>query len=487
MKRALMIGAALWALAGAASATITSPTVTVTDAGNGVTTVFNYGFLIPYQANGVTPAVTVSTCVAATLVCTPLSPNAYTITGVGNPLGGSVTYAPSGVPVPSGTNVVITRSLAYIQPTAVPNYSFYPHTVESVADNLEAQIQQIEYNLTNASAVGPVLSFNGRAGAVTLAAGDLVTPLSEYVGLVSSASSYFNANTTTDYYKFNVGGLPENAEVGGDGTDFSNFAVVVNEVIPSTTYTGVTAGWPDGAIAAHVLTNSTTKSGAGIYTLAGEGAPGGLVYGGNMSVVNCALFEPSCTSTTGMNFAVMYGLEVDTNVYGVGSAQPTGNSIAFLAVSHAVKQPVGDYTAFEVSTTGLAYKAAFSSNVGSAQIAVNAGPLVTGATSDSQPVEFTATKSGTAITGTVALDATGNLNLSPPAGGLLRAFGVTRILSVVYANLSTVDGTPLPGDMLVVSDASACTVNTAVVAGGGTTHSCSVVYNGAGWIALVTH
>lgn len=56
-----------------------------------------------------------------------------------------------------------------------------------------------------------------------------------------------------------------------------------------------------------------------------------------------------------------------------------------------------------------------------------------------------------------------------------------------FASLGTADPSPQVGDMLNITDASACTVNTAVSAGGGTTHSCPTTYNGANWIALVTH
>lgn len=58
--------------------------------------------------------------------------------------------------------------------------------------------------------------------------------------------------------------------------------------------------------------------------------------------------------------------------------------------------------------------------------------------------------------------------------------GVTTV-----AGLATVDSSPQAGDMLVVSDAAACTTNTTPTGGGSTT--CPLAYSGAAWKAIVTH
>lgn len=134
--------AACLAVAVPACATINSPQVTVVDSGNGATTNFNYPFLIPFQANGVTPAVTVQLQDSVGNV-TLLSPTQYSITGVGNPAGGNVHYPLAGSALPTGSTITISRNLAYIQPNAVANQGFLPHTTEIIADNLDAQIQQL--------------------------------------------------------------------------------------------------------------------------------------------------------------------------------------------------------------------------------------------------------------------------------------------------------------------------------------------------------
>lgn len=146
MKKLLFAAAAALALVGPACATISQSTVVAVDQGNGSTTVFNYSFLIPYQANGTTPAVVVQTEDPNGNITT-LTPSQYTIAGVGNASGGTVTYNP-GTPLPTGWKLIISRALAYVQPIAVTNFSFYPHTVEVSADQLEAQIQQLANQLT---------------------------------------------------------------------------------------------------------------------------------------------------------------------------------------------------------------------------------------------------------------------------------------------------------------------------------------------------
>lgn len=178
MRKLLAWAAMVLALLGTAPAlaTVTSPTVTVTDTATGSSNVFNYGFLIPFQADGVTPAVTVQTVVAG--VTTTLTSAQYTITGVGSASGGTVTV--TGSLLASGAQVIITRAYAYTQATSVPNTGFYPHTVETTADSLEYQIQQLNYGLSTVNgqvASGPVASFNGRSGAVTLNGSDVTGAL----------------------------------------------------------------------------------------------------------------------------------------------------------------------------------------------------------------------------------------------------------------------------------------------------------------------
>jgi hypothetical protein len=105
-----------------------------------VQTAFAYSFQIPYQADGVTPAVIVTAVDAAGAITTKTYGVDYNITGVGGTGGGVVTMTTAPA---SGTYVTIQRNMFYVQPTAVANTSFYPHYVETGLDTLEMQIQQL--------------------------------------------------------------------------------------------------------------------------------------------------------------------------------------------------------------------------------------------------------------------------------------------------------------------------------------------------------
>ena len=109
--------------------------------------------------------------------------------------------------------------------------------------------------------------------------------------------------------------------------------------------------------------------------------------------------------------------------------------------------------------------------------------LQTGTANSSSSLTLTDAASLVLSTGSAV---TSGITLQPSAGPVTVSTYLRRT-SLLFANLGTVDASPQVGDTLVISDASACTANTAVTAGGGTLHSCPVIYNGASWIAIVTH
>lgn len=109
---------------------------------NGVTTEFNFNFQVPYQADGVTPAVMV---MLQEDDDTPVvvNPSLYTVTGINEVNGGTVIYPTTGDPAPTGYTLIIARNVDYSQPNAFPNASFYPRMVENGLDRLDMQIQQL--------------------------------------------------------------------------------------------------------------------------------------------------------------------------------------------------------------------------------------------------------------------------------------------------------------------------------------------------------
>lgn len=140
--------------------TIATESASITLQGDGATKVFGYNFIIPYQADGVTPAVTVT--LGTNNVWVELLPSEYSIAGVGNAEGGTVTYPlGSGAAIGSTTFIRITRAIAYTQPDTFDNQSFYPKEVEVLGDQLEMQIQQL-LNAIDLLGIGNYPVQNGR-------------------------------------------------------------------------------------------------------------------------------------------------------------------------------------------------------------------------------------------------------------------------------------------------------------------------------------
>jgi hypothetical protein len=122
--------------------TVSTTASSITIEGNGTQTIFNYNFEIPYQADGVTPAVAVSTLISGTT--TVLSSSQYAITGIGVSSGGTVTYPESGSNLPAGGYITIQRAKSLTQDYAFPNASLLPETIEQALDTLTLEMQQIQ-------------------------------------------------------------------------------------------------------------------------------------------------------------------------------------------------------------------------------------------------------------------------------------------------------------------------------------------------------
>ena len=117
--------------------TIATSTNIAIGRGNGVTTAFNYGFIIPSLDD------LLVTYTDADGVQTVLDDSQFIVTGIDDPDGGTVTYPISGSPIATGTSITIQRIVPYTQPTSLVNQGgYYPGVVEAALDNLEMQIQQ---------------------------------------------------------------------------------------------------------------------------------------------------------------------------------------------------------------------------------------------------------------------------------------------------------------------------------------------------------
>ena len=147
IKSIILAVCALLAMSAPAMAVITTQQSSVTVSGNGATTAFNYGFMIP-ASNAV--VVTLLNTTVTPNISTTVSAGQYNISGLNNPAGGSVTYPLSGTPLQSGYYLTISRVLPLIQTISISNQgAFYPSVVGSGLDYDMMALQQIQTQVTN--------------------------------------------------------------------------------------------------------------------------------------------------------------------------------------------------------------------------------------------------------------------------------------------------------------------------------------------------
>lgn len=124
--------------------TVATQSSKVVGRGNGAATSFPYAFEIP-DANSL-----LVSFVDDDGAVTTLSPAAFSVSGLGDPNGGSVSYPLSGSPMATGQAIVIARDVPLTQPTRLVNQGgYYPEVVEGALDRLEMQIQQLAAGAQN--------------------------------------------------------------------------------------------------------------------------------------------------------------------------------------------------------------------------------------------------------------------------------------------------------------------------------------------------
>lgn len=123
--------------------TVSNEAASVTALGDGSNTTFAFDFEVPYQADGVTPAVEVFV-IDSDGVWTPQTLTTdFTITGVGVAAGGEVEYPVMGAPLTSSEALIISRALDYSQESVFTDQGFRAVSVETAVDALEMQLQQV--------------------------------------------------------------------------------------------------------------------------------------------------------------------------------------------------------------------------------------------------------------------------------------------------------------------------------------------------------
>lgn len=175
--------------------TISTTSNTTTQQGNGSNTVWNYSFLIP-DANSLVVTLTL----IADGTTEVLDPSVYSVTGLGNPNGGSVTYPLTGAALSSAYNISIQRILPLTQELDLVNQgAFNPDVVESEFDNVVMMTQQLQEQIDRALAF-PV-------GATNTPASELLTAILNAAANAASAAASAAAAEAAAGQQFKTGDI----------------------------------------------------------------------------------------------------------------------------------------------------------------------------------------------------------------------------------------------------------------------------------------
>lgn len=171
--------------------------------------------------------------------------------------------------------------------------------------------------------------------------------------------------------------------------------------------------------------NSSTAYFGGSFS----GADGANPYGMTLTVCNCDGF--GAVAGTGHNFQNQIGFEVDIESLSLsGGLAPTGQQVAFLAVSASDIQPAGGSIAYAVRDqgTGGGFSYPFYSEDGAgltAGLRLGAQTLeAAGPAAHSQAIEFRARTAGVTTSGTLQYQQGGNFVFQPAtANGVITSTG----------------------------------------------------------------
>lgn len=113
--------------------------------GNGATTSFATGFKILESTDLVVKTRVIATGVEATLV----EDTDYSVSDVGEDLGSTVSYPISGAPLAATHQLVLERSVDFLQPDSIRNQSgFFPSVLEDGFDRAVMMIQELASRIT---------------------------------------------------------------------------------------------------------------------------------------------------------------------------------------------------------------------------------------------------------------------------------------------------------------------------------------------------
>jgi microcystin-dependent protein len=332
--------------------TIETTTSSVTYQGNDATTVFTYGFLISAAADAV-----VSLTDIAGNTTTTLDPAAYTITGLADANGGTVTYPLVGSPITTASNLTIQRVLPLTQEVDLTNQDgFFPSVLEDALDNLCMEIQQVQEQIDRAVIfpVGTTVNVPALTAAILAGADQAAAAAASATAAAASAAQALAA-------------LPIGVEMDWPGTSApSLWLLEYGQIVAQTSYPelfailgttyntgGEGAGnfrLPDGRGA--VYAGKADMGGTDKANLPGGTTLGAIIGGeagtGVASTVTIARTHLPNISFTNVGIAVS-----DTRAYQTAEAVPHQGSVLALPGAGGVLAASIAKVAIELSNSGV--------------------------------------------------------------------------------------------------------------------------------------
>lgn len=418
--------------------TISTTQSQVTVLGNGVTTTFSFPFVYDSAS-----AITVSYTDAAGTT-TILASSQYTLflnAPAANALwgaGGTVTYAPSGVPIANGTSLTIARTLPLTQTTSISNQGdFYPTVVEEALDTNCMQTQQ-------------VAARTGRLTGVWISG-----YMYDYSDVVQDG---VNGNNTGNYYMCAIANTSTTwaADLAaGDWVVAINVQVIntdaqtASAAAISATASAATASAASASASTSASTSSTDATNAGISAAAAATSAGNAATSETNSAASAASAAASAINAYGSRF----GTSATSNSIGTGAKTYTTQaglgilSGAFIVASDAMSPANynhGQVTSYNTSTGSLVINVLDTGGTGT---------ITSWNISPSGPAGASGAGSGTVNAGTAAQLAyyagsgttvSGNVNATIANGDLTLGQAGSVVGKVILSNAASGTTTILP-------------------------------------------
>lgn len=264
--------------------TIATTESAVTGIGNGVTTTFNFSFIMGSAANAVVTYADVNNNF------TILNSSQYTLflnlPAVGQiwGIGGTVTYSAS-TPIPNGSFLIIDRSVPLTQTTSISGQgAFSPEVIEAALDTLEMQIQQISngnFALFVTTSVSSIAIATGIQTFIVANSNLAYAPGQYLIASANGSPTNFMIGYVVSYVNTTL--VIQVVSTGGGGT-YSNWNISVSGIQGSTgggTVTSSSSSSTDGDVVLWSgITGQAIKDG------------GNAKVSGNLNVVGTLTVNP---------------------------------------------------------------------------------------------------------------------------------------------------------------------------------------------------